>query len=73
MPIFDRLRRGVDLTKFKADQLLRINRIQGEIDSLHQRIAEVQRRIAGKAIELHQIGSLSGLLPAGSGVGNGIQ
>lgn len=59
MPIFDRLKHGVDVTKFKADQLMRINRVQGEIDTLRQNIAQIQKNIYTKAYDLHQAGSLA--------------
>jgi DNA-directed RNA polymerase subunit RPC12/RpoP len=59
MSIFDRLKHGVDLTKFKADQLLHINRIKGEIDVLLQDTAQIQKRIAAKTLELHQAGNLA--------------
>ncbi len=59
MTVFNRLKHGVDVTKFKADQLLKINRVRGEIDVLLQDIAQHQKKIALKAIELHQAGVLS--------------
>jgi len=59
MSIFGRLKHGVDITKFKADQLLHINRIKGEIDVLLQDTAQIQKRIAAKALELHQVGNLT--------------
>jgi hypothetical protein len=59
MPIFDRLKQGVDVTKFKADQLLRINRVQGEIGNLRGEIQQVRVKIASAAIELHKQSALS--------------
>ena len=59
MPILDRLKYGVDVSKYKADQLLRINRVQNEIDLLNRDIAQIQKKITSKAIELHQIGNLA--------------
>jgi hypothetical protein len=59
MPIVDRLKHGVDLTKFKADQLMRINRVQGEIDGLRQQIAAIQRQLGVTAIEIHNRGELT--------------
>jgi rRNA maturation endonuclease Nob1 len=58
MTIFNHFKHGVDVTKFKADQLLRINRIQSEIDGLRPKISEMHIRIANTAYELHQQGKL---------------
>jgi predicted nucleic acid-binding Zn-ribbon protein len=55
----NRFKRRVDLTKFKADQMLRVNRIQGEIDKLHKDISKVKDRIAQTAFNLYQTGALS--------------
>lgn len=59
MTIFGRLKHGVDITKFKADQLLRINRVQSEINVLLQDMTQIQKKIAAKAIELHQASHLA--------------
>lgn len=59
MPLIDRLKQGVDATKFKADQLIRIQRIQGEIASLTKEIASVKERLATLVIDLHQRGELA--------------
>jgi hypothetical protein len=58
MGIFNQFKHGVDVTKFKADQLLRINRIQSEIDGLKPKIAEMHIRIGHTAYGLHQQGKL---------------
>ena len=58
MTFINRLKHGVDLTKFKTDQMLRINRVQSEIDELNQRIAALQRQLATFAYDLHQRGAL---------------
>lgn len=54
MTLVDRFKHGVDVTKFKADQLMRINRIQGEIDSLQQNISRLYNKIAVTTVELHK-------------------
>ena len=59
MSILNRLKHGVDITKFKADQILQINRVQGEIDILLQDVAQIQKKIALKSFELHQAGHLA--------------
>jgi rRNA maturation endonuclease Nob1 len=59
MPILDQLRRGVDTAKFKADQLMRINRVQGEIGNIRREIQATREKIANAAIELHQKSALS--------------
>ena len=59
MPLLDQLRRGVDTARSKADQLMRINRVQGEIKRIRRDIQAVRKKIADGVIELHQKGSLS--------------
>jgi predicted RNA-binding Zn-ribbon protein involved in translation (DUF1610 family) len=59
MPILDQLRRGVDTAKFKADQLMRINRVQSEIGDLRREISSVREKIANVVMELHRQGGLS--------------
>ena len=55
MPIFDRLKHGVDLTKFKADQLMRINRVQSEIDVMRQKLAETEAKAQKESERLKQL------------------
>ncbi len=59
MTLFDRFKHGVDVTKFKADQLMRINRIQGDIGSIKQDISRIYSKIAVTAIELHKNSTLT--------------
>ena len=59
MSIFNQFKHGVDVTKFKADQLLRVNRVQSEIDGIKPKIAEMYIRIGHTAFSLHQQGKLS--------------
>jgi hypothetical protein len=59
MTIFNHFKHGVDVTKFKADQLLRINRVQSEIDGIKPKIAEMHVRIGHSAYALHQQGDLA--------------
>lgn len=56
--MFDRLRRTTDVAKFKADQLLRVNRVQNEIYTLQREIDQVRARTAALTYELHQQGRL---------------
>lgn len=59
MPIFDRLQHGADLAKFKANQVLRINRVQGEIGGIRREIQVVREKIVNTALGLHQRGLLT--------------
>jgi hypothetical protein len=57
--MFDRFKRGVDVAKFKADQLMRANRVQNEIGGLRREIQNVREKIANDVIELHKQTALS--------------
>ncbi len=59
MPILDRFKQGVDSAKFKADQLMRINRVQGEIGNLNHEIAGLRDKVANAVMELHKGGKLA--------------
>jgi len=59
MPLLDQLRHGVDVTKFKADQALRINRVQNEIGGLRREILGVREKIANAVLQLHKQNALS--------------
>jgi hypothetical protein len=59
MSIFNQFKHGVDITKFKADQLIRINRIQSEIDGVKPKITETKLQIGETAYSLHQRGELA--------------
>ncbi len=52
------LNQTVNSTKFKADQLLKINNIQGEIGGLQREANTVREQIASTVVELHQRGAL---------------
>lgn len=52
------LNQTVNSTKFKADQLLKINNIQGEIGGLQREATTVREQIANTVVELHQRGAL---------------
>lgn len=56
--MLDRLRHATEVTKFKADQLLRVNRVQGEIGTIRREVQLTRDRIAGAAIELHRNGQV---------------
>jgi hypothetical protein len=57
--MFDSLKRAANETKFKADQMLRVQRVQNDIAGVHQQLTVMRDRIGGKALELHQQGALS--------------
>lgn len=57
--MFDRFKRGVDVAKFKAEQLMRVNRVQNEIGGLRGEIQGVRNKIADDVIELHKQTALS--------------
>lgn len=59
MAFINRLKHGMDLTKFKADQLVRINQVQTEINERRDRIGSIHRQLAAAAIDLHRRGALS--------------
>ncbi len=59
MPIFDQLKRGVDKTKFEADRVLRINKVQNEIGAVKREILGVREKIAEAVVQLHQQGPLA--------------
>jgi len=59
MPILDQLRRGIDSARFKADQMMRVNRVKGEIKDIRAEIQAARDKIADGVIELHQQGALS--------------
>jgi predicted nucleic acid-binding Zn-ribbon protein len=59
MPLLDSLRKGADTAKAKADQMMRINRAQGEIKGIQREIQAEREKIADGVIELHQQGALS--------------
>ena len=54
MSLVDRFKHGVDLTKFKADQALRIRDVEGEVSALRREISTVREQIASTALKLHQ-------------------
>lgn len=59
MSIIDRFKYGVDLVKHKADQQIRINTIQGEMNKLTRNISDLRMKIASTIIELHKQGALN--------------
>lgn len=56
--MLDRLRHATDVAKFKADQLLRVNRVQAEISNIRREVQVIRDQIASAALELHRSGSL---------------
>ncbi len=56
--MFDSLRKGANLAKFKADQLLREQRVQSEIGSINQQMNALKDRIAAAVLELRKNGPL---------------
>ncbi|MCJ7658643.1 MAG: zinc ribbon domain-containing protein [Anaerolineales bacterium] len=59
MSLVDRFKHGVDLTKFKADQALRIREVEGEISNVKREIAGVREQIASTALKLHKEAPIS--------------
>lgn len=59
MPILDQLRHGFDVTKWKANQLMRINNVQSEISSMRHETQSLREKIANSVISLHRQNSLS--------------
>ena len=53
MPLLDSLRKGADSAKAKADQMMQINRVQGEIKGIRREIQAEREKIADGVIELH--------------------
>jgi RNA polymerase subunit RPABC4/transcription elongation factor Spt4 len=58
MQFKDRFKRGVDTAKFKADQLMRINRVQTEIEQLKREITSQRQKLADMALALHSSAAL---------------
>ncbi len=56
--MFDSLKKGANLAKFKADQLLREQRVQSEIGTINQQLNALKDRIAAAVLELHKNGPL---------------
>ena len=59
MPFADRFKQGVDTAKFKADHMLRVNRVQTEITDVRREISGVHEKIANTVIQLYKQGALS--------------
>ena len=54
--MFDSLRKGANLAKFKADQMLREQRVQSEIGSINQQMNALKDRLAAAVLEMHKNG-----------------
>jgi RNA polymerase subunit RPABC4/transcription elongation factor Spt4 len=54
MSIFDKAKQSVDVAKFKADQLLRVNKAQNEIGALRRDILGVREKISEVVVQLHK-------------------
>lgn len=59
MNFLDKFKDGVDLVKHKADQQIRINTVQGEINKLTHSISGLRMKIASTVLELHENGDLN--------------
>ncbi|MDO8970476.1 MAG: zinc ribbon domain-containing protein [Saprospiraceae bacterium] len=57
--MFDRLKQAANETKFKADQMLRVQRVQNDIAGVNQQMSAMRDRIGGRALELHRQGALA--------------
>ena len=56
MAFVNRFKHGLNVTKFKADQMLRINKIQTEINTIRQQVSGARMEIANTAFELYKQG-----------------
>jgi len=54
MAFFNQLQRGVDVAKFKANQLSRINKLQNDIANIVGEIQSIRKQIADTTIQLHR-------------------
>ena len=58
--MFDRFKQkaeqGLAITKWKADQLVRINKVQGEISNLKRELANTHEQIAKAVLDMRQRG-----------------
>jgi ribosomal protein L40E len=54
MAFVNRFKHGLNVTKFKADQMMRINKIQGEINAIRQQISSTRMEIANTAFEQYK-------------------
>ena len=59
MPFADRFKQGVDTAKFKADQMLRANRVQSEINDVRREISAIRENIVNTVIQLHKQNTLT--------------
>jgi rRNA maturation endonuclease Nob1 len=59
MAFMNRFKHGINVTKFKADQMMRINKIQGEINEIRQQISGAHMEIANTAFGLYKQGHLA--------------
>jgi hypothetical protein len=57
--MFDRLKQTANEAKFKADQLLRQQRVQNEISGINQQMHGVSDKIASVVLDLHARGALN--------------
>ena len=58
MQLKNLFQRGVETARFKADQLIRVNRVQSEIDQLRREIVSQRQKIADLTLELYKVGTL---------------
>jgi hypothetical protein len=56
--MFDRMKQAASEAKFKADQLLRVQRVQNEIGGINQQMRSVSDKIASVVLDLYQRGAL---------------
>jgi RNA polymerase subunit RPABC4/transcription elongation factor Spt4 len=56
--MFDRFKQAANVTKFKAEQLLRVQGVQNEIAGINQQVNGLRDRIAAAVLDLHQKGPL---------------
>jgi hypothetical protein len=56
--LMQNLRRGAGRAAFEADRLLRANRVRNEIAELNARIAEDERQLGARLVDLYLAGML---------------
>src|SRR3954452_2502347 len=58
MNLLESLKRSAGRAAFEADRLMRTNRARGEIVAIEARIAEEQRQMGARLVDLYQAGTL---------------
>jgi hypothetical protein len=59
MGLIRSIRRGAGRAAFEADRLMRANRVRAEIATLHARLAEEERQMGSRLVDLYQADMLA--------------